>query len=71
MTDEHPVTDGHGMYVSGGESFERDTRYIASRITRDGRDGWSVGPGRYRLVVSRACPAASQAPKVPTRTRTS
>ena len=49
-----------GVYVTEGESFERDTRYIDSRITRDGRDGYPVEPGRYRLVVSRACPWASR-----------
>src|SRR5690348_15934397 len=32
-----------------------------TRITVDGRDGWPVEPGRYRLVVSRACPWASRA----------
>lgn len=41
------------------KSFERDTRYIPDRITADGRpDGYAVEPGRYRLVVSRACPWA-------------
>jgi putative glutathione S-transferase len=47
-------------YVSEGE-FTRDQRYIATRITADGRDGFPVEPGRYRLVVSRACPWASRA----------
>jgi putative glutathione S-transferase len=47
-------------YVSTGE-FTRDNRYIATRITADGRDGFPVEPGRYRLVVSRACPWASRA----------
>ena len=28
---------------------------------RDGRDGYPVEPGRYRLVVSRACPWANRA----------
>src|SRR3712207_4090812 len=47
-------------YVEPG-SFERDSRYIPDRITRDGRDGYPVEPGRYRLVVSRACPWANRA----------
>ena len=41
--------------------FTRDHRYITTRITADGRDGYPVEPGRYRLVVSRACPWASRA----------
>ena len=41
--------------------FQRDTNYIADRITRDGRDGWTVAPGQYRLVAARACPWASRA----------
>jgi putative glutathione S-transferase len=43
------------------DSFERDTDYITDRITGDGRDGWPVEPGRYRLVAARACPWASRA----------
>jgi len=50
-----------GVYVDPSGEFTRDQRYIASRITRDGRDGYPVEPGRYRLVVSRACPWASRA----------
>jgi putative glutathione S-transferase len=46
-------------YVEPGE-YRRDTNYITDRITRDGRDGWPVQPGRYRLVVSRACPWANR-----------
>jgi glutathionyl-hydroquinone reductase len=41
-----------------GGDFQRDTRYLTTRITTDGRDGYPVEPGRYRLVVSRACPWA-------------
>ncbi|MCW6006878.1 glutathione S-transferase C-terminal domain-containing protein [Micromonospora sp. CPCC 205371] len=48
------------QYVSSGE-FTRDQRYIGTRITVDGRDGYPVEPGRYRLIVSRACPWASRA----------
>ena len=40
-------------------SFERDTNYIDDRITRQSEQ-WPVEPGRYRLVVSRACPWASR-----------
>jgi glutathionyl-hydroquinone reductase len=41
-------------------SFERDTAYIDDRITADGGK-WPVEPGRYRLVVARACPWANRA----------
>jgi glutathionyl-hydroquinone reductase len=53
-----------------GGQFERDTAYIADRITRGGRRPehgpvdvplWPVEPGRYRLVAARACPWASRA----------
>ncbi len=50
-----------GAYVHGGEEFNRDTRYIETRITADGRDGYPVEPGRYRLVVAKACPWANRA----------
>ncbi|WP_406690070.1 glutathione S-transferase C-terminal domain-containing protein [Saccharopolyspora sp. ID03-671] len=41
--------------------YERDMNYIKTRITADGRDGYPVEPGRYRLVVARACPWANRA----------
>lgn len=41
-----------------GDEFVRDTNYIEDRITSDGRDGWPVETGRYRLVAARACPWA-------------
>ncbi|HET8582685.1 MAG TPA: hypothetical protein VFL65_05505, partial [Jatrophihabitans sp.] len=41
--------------------YERDTNYISTRITADGRDGYPVEPGRYRLVAARACPWANRA----------
>lgn len=47
-------------YVSSEGEFTRDQRYIATRITADGRDGYPVEAGRYRLVVSRACPWANR-----------
>jgi putative glutathione S-transferase len=53
--------DTGGTYVSRGGEFRRDTRYITTRITADGGDGFPVEPGRYRLVVSRACPWANRA----------
>ena len=48
-------------YVAGGGEFNRDTNYITTRITADGRDGYPVEPGRYRLIVARACPWANRA----------
>jgi putative glutathione S-transferase len=48
-------------YVKQGAEYERDTDYVTTRITRDGRDGYPVEAGRYRLVAARACPWASRA----------
>ena len=48
-------------YVAEAGEFTRDTNYIATRITADGRDGYPVEPGRYRLIVARACPWANRA----------
>ena len=50
-----------GVYSSEGKEYTRDSRYITTRITVDGRDGYPVEPGRYRLVAARACPWASRA----------
>ncbi|MGH3560591.1 MAG: glutathione S-transferase C-terminal domain-containing protein, partial [Mycobacterium sp.] len=47
-------------YVADGGEFTRDTRYITTRITADGRDGYPVEPDRYRLIVARACPWANR-----------
>ena len=47
--------------VETGVDFTRDTNYITTRITADGRDGYTVEPGRYRLVVAKACPWANRA----------
>lgn len=56
-TDDPP---GQGTYVEA-DGFRRDTNYITTRITADGAEGYLVEPGRYRLVVSRACPWAHRA----------
>ena len=47
--------------VNPSGEFTRDQNYITTRITADGRDGYPVEPGRYRLIVSRACPWANRA----------
>ncbi|ALG85002.1 glutathione S-transferase family protein [Gordonia phthalatica] len=54
-------TDQQADYVEPNKAFERDTRYIETRITRDGADGFPVEAGRYRLVVAYACPWANRA----------
>ncbi|GAB2569796.1 glutathione S-transferase family protein [Microlunatus antarcticus] len=36
-------------------------QYVATRITADGRDGFAVEAGRYRLIAARACPWANRA----------
>ncbi|WP_328323503.1 MULTISPECIES: glutathione S-transferase family protein [unclassified Streptomyces] len=51
--------DGNSGY--GRKPFKRSKSHFADRITADGRDGWPAEAGRYRLVVSRACPWASRA----------
>jgi glutathionyl-hydroquinone reductase len=53
--------NGVGSSVTGSGEFERDTEYITTRITADGADGYVVEPGRYRLIVARACPWANRA----------
>ena len=54
------MSNQQGRYVVPGGEFNRDSNYIQTRITADGRDGYPVEPGRYRLVVSRACPWANR-----------
>ncbi len=53
--------DAPGGYVVPSGEFDRDSRYLATRITADGRNGFPVEAGRYRLVVARACPWANRA----------
>jgi glutathionyl-hydroquinone reductase len=43
------------------ESYERQPLGLDERITSDGSSRWPVEPGRYRLVVARACPWANRA----------
>jgi glutathionyl-hydroquinone reductase len=38
--------------------FVRQPNRFTERITADGSSGWAVEPGRYRLLVSLACPWA-------------
>ena len=61
MTEQKQDESGSAGYVDPGSEFTRDTHYIATRITADGRDGYPVEPGRYRLVAARACPWANRA----------
>ena len=61
---EHKEHSTGGVYSSKGKEFNRDTRYITDRITKDARpvgedvQTWPVEAGRYRLVAARACPWA-------------
>ncbi|MFE7760822.1 glutathione S-transferase family protein [Streptomyces sp. NPDC057438] len=52
---------GEGNEAYGREPFKRSRSHFTDRVTADGRDGRPVEAGRYRLVVSRACPWASRA----------
>ena len=56
-----PDTATAGSDVDRTGEYTRDQRYLTTRITADGRDGFPVEPGRYRVVVSRACPWANRA----------
>jgi glutathionyl-hydroquinone reductase len=56
---EQTATEETASYIE--DEFERDTNYIPDRITSDGSSSWPVEPGRYRLIVARACPWANRA----------
>ncbi len=58
---EEGVKSSGCTYVNPSGDFTRDANYLTTRVTADGCDGYAVEPGRYHLVVSRACPWASRA----------
>jgi glutathionyl-hydroquinone reductase len=47
-----------GKETSKRGEFVRQANRFTDRITADGSSGWQAEPGRYRLVVSLACPWA-------------
>ena len=52
-----------GVYSSKGKEYQRDTRYITTRLKKTvepGEDAVRVEAGRYRLVAARACPWANR-----------
>jgi len=55
------MTTTAGNPGSTTAEYERSPSHFTDRITADGADGWPVEAGRYRLVVSRACPWANRA----------
>jgi putative glutathione S-transferase len=50
-----------GKEASKRGEFVRQANRFTDRITADGSSGWRAEPGRYRLVVSLACPWAHRA----------
>jgi putative glutathione S-transferase len=50
-----------GKETSTRGEFVRQKNRFTDRITADGASGWRAEPGRYRLVVSLACPWAHRA----------
>ena len=58
MSEDNSTSGGSGVRAS---DYNRDTNYIRTRITRNGRDGYGVEPGRYRLIAARACPWSNRA----------
>ncbi|GAA3853797.1 glutathione S-transferase family protein [Tessaracoccus defluvii] len=63
MTEEAEHGSG-GVYSVEGKEFNRDSRYITTRIVaapRPGTDDRPVEAGRYRLIAAYACPWANRA----------
>jgi glutathionyl-hydroquinone reductase len=50
-----------GKETSKRGEFVRQANRFTDRITADGSSGWQAAPGKYRLVVSLACPWAHRA----------
>ena len=50
-----------GKETSKRGEFVRQANRFTDRITADGASGWQAEPGKYRLVVSLACPWAHRA----------
>ena len=46
---------------TGTGEFDREPVRLTERVTADGSSRWPVEPGRYRLIVARACPWAHRA----------
>jgi putative glutathione S-transferase len=65
LTSDAETTDGgtaQSNTAYGRKPFKRSLSHFTDRITADGAEsGWPVEAGRYRLVISRACPWASRA----------
>jgi glutathionyl-hydroquinone reductase len=49
------------METAGSGAFVRQANRFTDRITADGSSGYPAEAGRYRLVVSLACPWAHRA----------
>ena len=61
---DHEEHSKAGVYSVKGKEFDRDSRYIETRIVaepRPGTDDYPVEPGRYRLIAAYACPWANRA----------
>jgi glutathionyl-hydroquinone reductase len=59
-----PARQNRGMTsvtINDDGEYVRSRNRFDDRIASDGSSGWPVEPGRYRLVVSYACPWASRA----------